>query len=379
MTFSRKIFWIAGENSGDLHTSKVISQLNRNNKNITHFGIGGENMQKAGLIPIFPFERFSVMGFSEVIKHLFFFLKVEIKIKKIFKTNPPDLVVLTDYPGLNMRIAKMAHKFKIKVLYFICPQFWAWKHKRIFQLKKYTDYVAFILPFEEKYFKKENVKSSFVGHPISEEIEIRLIRKDFAKEYNLNLNKKWLGFLPGSRDTEIKKMLPEYIKSISFFDVEKYEFLISKAVTVSDKLFRQTIENSENQNIKIIKNHNYEMMKYCDFLVVTSGTATLETAYLGTPFLIVYKTSKISYELGKRFIKIKRIGLPNIVLDKDIIPELIQDKANGKSIYNKTLEIINSKEKYDKISEELKELHEILGIKSASKEVAKIIENLLNE
>ena len=307
MTVSTSIFWIAGENSGDLHTSKVISQLNKNNKNITHFGIGGENMQKAGLTPIFPFERFSVIGFSEVIKHLFFFLKVELKIKKIFKTNPPDLVVLTDYPGLNMRIAKMAHKFKIKVLYFICPQFWAWKHKRIFQLKKYTDYVAFILPFEKKYFEKENVKSSYVGHPISEEIEIRMTKKDFAKEYNLNLNKKWLGFLPGSRDTEIKKMLPEYIKSISFFDAEKYEFLVSEAATVSDKLFRKTIENSENQNIKIRKNHNYEMMKYCDFLVVTSGTATLETAYLGTPFLIVYKTSKISYELGKRFNKIRRI------------------------------------------------------------------------
>lgn len=379
MAFSQKIFWIAGENSGDLHTSKVISQLNKNNKDITHFGIGGKNMQNAGFTPIFPFERFSIMGFSEVIKHLFFFLKVELKIKKIFKTNPPNLVVLTDYPGLNMRIAKMAHKFRIKVLYFICPQFWAWKHKRIFQLKKYTDFVAFILPFEKKYFKKENVKSLYVGHPISEEIEIRMIKKDFAKEYNLNLNKKWLGFLPGSRNTEIKKMLPEYIKSISFFDAEKYEFLVSQAATVSDKLFRKTIENSKNQNIKIIRNHNYEMMKYCDFLVVTSGTATLETAYLGTPFLIVYKTSKISFELGKRFIKIKRIGLPNIILDKDIIPELIQDEANGKLISNKTLEIINSKEKYDKISDELKELHEILGSKSASNEVSKIIENLLNE
>ena len=379
MSVSQKIFWIAGENSGDLHTAKIISQINRNNKNITHSGIGGENMQKAGLTPIFPFERFSVMGFSEVIKHLFFFLKVELKIKKIFKTNPPDLVVLTDYPGLNMRIAKMAHKSKIKVLYFICPQFWAWKHKRIFQLKKYTDYVAFILPFEKKYFEKENVKSSYVGHPISEEIEIRMTKNDFAKEYNLKLNKKWLGFLPGSRGTEIKKMLPEYIKSISFFDAEKYEFLVSKAATVSNKLFRKTIENSANQNINIIKNHNYEMMKYCDFLVVTSGTATLETAYLGTPFLIAYKTSKISYELGKRFIKIKKIGLPNIVLDKDIIPELIQDEANGKSIFNKTLEILNSKEKYNQISDELKELHEILGSKSASKEVAKIIENLLNE
>ena len=379
MSLSQKIFWIAGENSGDLHASKVIYQLNKKSKNITHFGIGGKNMQNVGFNPIFPFERFSVMGFSEVIKHLFFFLKVEMKIKKNFKTNPPDLVVLTDYPGLNMRIAKMAYKSKIKVLYFICPQFWAWKHKRIFQLKKYTDYVAYILPFEEKYFKKENVKSSFVGHPISEEIEIRLTKKDFAKAYKLNPKKKWLGFLPGSRDTEIKKMLPECIKSIPFFDAEKYEFLISKAATVSDKLFQKTIENSENQNIKIIKNHNYEMMKYCDFLVVTSGTATLETAFLGTPFLIVYKTSKISFELGKRFIKIKRIGLPNIVLDKDIIPELIQDEANGKSIYNKTLEILNSKEKYDKISDELKELHEILGSKSASKEVAKIIENLLNE
>ncbi len=377
MTFSQKIFWIAGENSGDLHTSKVISQLNRNNKNIIHFGIGGENMQKAGLTPIFLFERFSVMGFSEVLKHLFFYLKVEVKIKKIFKTNPPDLVVLTDYPGLNMRIAKMAHTSKIKVLYFICPQFWAWKHKRIFQLKKYTDYVAFILPFEKKYFEKENVKSSYVGHPVSEEIEIQMTKKDFAKDNNLNLNKKWLGFLPGSRDTEIKKMLPEYIKSISFFDPEKYEFLVSKAATVSDKLFHKTIENFKNQNIKIIKNHNYEMMKYCGFLVVTSGTATLETAYLGTPFLIVYKTSKISYELGKRFIKIKRVGLPNIVLDKDIIPELIQDEANGKSIHNKILEIINSKEKYNKISDALKELHEILGSKSASKEVAKIIESIL--
>lgn len=372
-----RIFWIAGENSGDLHASIVLKELNNRFSNIENFGIGGEKMKSHGFRAIYPFERFSVMGFVEVVKHLAFFAGVEKIIKNIFKNNPPDLVILVDYPGLNMRIAKLAKSYNIPVLYFIVPQFWAWKYKRIFKLQKYTDHIAYILPFEGKHFNKHDITASFVGHPISEEINIKFSKEKFAQKYDLDLKKKWLGFLPGSRDVELKKMLPEFINAIDIFGSNDYEFLISQASSVSTKLFQRIINNKK--NIKIVKDINYEMMKHCDFLTVTSGTATIETAYLGTPFMIVYKTSKTSYQIGKRFIKIDKIGLPNIVIEKDIVPELIQDDANGEKIYTTITNILSNEDKYNKISNELKALHDILGSKTTSTEVADIIGKMINE
>ncbi|MCK5050681.1 MAG: lipid-A-disaccharide synthase [Candidatus Cloacimonetes bacterium] len=375
---SKKIFWIAGENSGDLHASIVLKELNKRFSNIESFGIGGDNMKAYGFKAIYPFERFSVMGFIEVVKHLAFFARVEKHIKDIFKNDPPDLVVLVDYPGLNMRIAKLAKSYNIPVLYFIVPQFWAWKYKRIFKLQKYTDHIAYILPFEGKHFEKHNIDASFVGHPISEEININFSKEEFAQKNDLDLNKKWLGFLPGSRNAELKNMLPEFINAIEIFDSNKYEFLISKASSVLTKLF-QRILSKTNKNIKIVKDMNYEMMKHCDFLTVTSGTATIETAFLGTPFIIVYKTSNSSYQIGKRFIKINKIGLPNIVIEKDIVPELIQDDVNGKNIHSTITDILSDVNTYNKISNELKALHVILGSKTPSTEVADIIGKMINE
>lgn len=375
---SKKIFWIAGENSGDLHASIVLKELKKRYSNIENFGIGGEKMKSHGFRAIYPFERFSVMGFVEVVKHLAFFAGVEKHIKDIIKNDPPDLVILVDYPGLNMRIAKLAKSYNIPVLYFIVPQFWAWKYNRIFKLQKYTDHIAYILPFEGKHFNKHDIAASFVGHPISEEISIKLSKEKFAQKYDLDLNKKWLGFLPGSRNAELKKMLPEFINAIEIFDSNKHEFLISQASSVSTNLF-QGIINKANKNIKIIKDMNYEMMKHCDFLTVTSGTATIETAFLGTPFIIVYKTSNSSYQIGKRFIKIDKIGLPNIVIEKDIVPELIQQDVNGKTIHAKITEILSDEKKYNKISNELEALHEILGSKTPSSEVTDIIGKMINE
>ena len=375
---NKRIFWIAGENSGDLHSSIVLKELNKRFINIENFGIGGEKMKSYGFKTIYPFERFSVMGFLEIIKHLAFFAGVEKNIRNIFKNNPPDLAVLVDYPGLNMRIAKLAKSYNIPVLYYIVPQFWAWKYKRIFKLEKYTDHIAYILPFEEKYFSKHNIVSSFVGHPISEEIRIKLTKEDFAEKNDLDLNKKWLGFLPGSRNAELKNMLPEFIKAIEIFNSNEYEFLISQASSVSTKLFQKEITKIK-KNIKIIEDMNYEMMKHCDFLTVTSGTATIETAFLGTPFIIVYKTSNSSYQIGKHFIKIDKIGLPNIVIEKNIVPELIQQDVNGKNIFVTITEILSDENKYNKIINELKALHDILGGKTTSTEVATIIEKMINE
>ena len=375
---NKRIFWLAGENSGDLHASIVLKALKKQYKNIENFGIGGEKMVQNGFKSIFPFERFSVMGFIEVVKHLSFFVGVEKHIKEIFQNDPPDLVILVDYPGLNMRIAKLAKRFNIPTLYFIVPQFWAWKYKRIFKLQKYTDHIAYILPFEGKHFKKHNIAASFVGHPISEEININLTREELAGKFNLDPKKKWLGFMPGSRYAEIKKMLPQFIDAISRFDPDKYEFLVSQASSISTSQLKK-IFNEKDSYIKIVKENNYEMMKHCDFLTVTSGTATIETAYLGTPFIIVYKTSQISYQIGKQFIKIDQIGLPNIVIEKDIVPELIQNDVNGKNLHNIILDILSDKEKYNQISTDLKALHDILGSKTPSTEVTAIIGRMINE
>ncbi|MCF7858573.1 MAG: lipid-A-disaccharide synthase [Candidatus Cloacimonetes bacterium] len=374
----KRVFWIAGENSADLHSSIILRELNNENINIKNFGIGGKKMTAEGFRAIFPFERFSVMGFIEIVKHITFFLNVEKRIKKIFKHNPPDLVVLVDYPGLNMRIAKIAKNLQIPVLYYIVPQFWAWKYKRIFKLQKYADHIAYILPFEGEHFKKHKITASFTGHPISEEIIIQCSKAEFAAKYNLDIKKKWLGFLPGSREAEITNMLPNFIKAIELFDPAKYEFLISKASSVSSNLLECYANKTKNQ-VHIIEDMNYDLMKHCDLLTITSGTATVEAAYIGTPFIIVYKTSKISYQIGKKFVRIDQIGLPNLILNKHVVPELIQNDVNEIIIHQELNNLLSTSTNYDKMKAELKLIHNVLGSKKPSVIVSKIIRKFINE
>ncbi len=376
---TKKIFWIAGERSGDLHAANVLKALNGSLYKYYHLGIGGPLMQKQGLQPLYPFNRFAVMGFVEVIKHIGFFMKVENRIRKEFTKSPPDLVVLVDYPGFNMRIARMADNLGIPVLYYISPQFWAWKHKRVHQLKDYTRHVAVILPFEKELLDIHRVNCTYVGHPIAEEISVDNTKEQFARSHNLDMNKKWLGFFPGSREIEVTKMLPPFLQAIKRFDPEEYEFLISTTSNISTETYMLMLKQEKLRKFKLVEKGNYSMMQHCDFLVVTSGTATIETAFIGTPFIIVYKTSRLSYELGKRLIKIKRIGLPNIILDDDVIPELIQDQVNGKTIHQKIMEFLDDSDLYNEMKSRLRDIHNILGEKEASKETAQIALKLLKD
>lgn len=369
----KRIFWLAGENSGDLHSSKIIAKLNANGYHYDHFGIGGKFMESEGFTPVFDFSRFAVMGITEVLSNISFFLQVERNIKKIFYENPPDLVILVDYPGLNMRVARMAKLLGIPVVYYICPQFWAWKQKRIHQLKRYTDHVACILPFETETLDKHKIPCSYVGHPICEEIEMKTDKDEFARIFDLDPNKKWLGFLPGSRNGEIRHILPEMLKTIALFDKDKYEFLLSKAPSVNEVLFQKIIDQASLSHLKIIPSNIYEIMAHADFLTVTSGTASLETALIGTPFIIVYKVSWLSYLVAKNILSIRNIGLPNIILKKEVIPELIQNKATAKNIYEHINEFITKPQKISNMKSHLNHLNKLLGKKSASEEMSKLI------
>jgi len=377
MNPTKKIFWLAGENSGDLHASLVMHKLNEEIPYIKHFGIGGNRMKAEGLQQIFPFERFAVMGFVEVIKHLSFFIRVENTIKNILKKEKPDLVILVDYPGMNLRIAKIADDAQIDVLYFIAPQFWAWKHKRVYKLREHTRHVACILPFEEELLNIHNIKATYVGHPIAEEIEYELDRQSFARFFGLNPDKKWLGFFPGSRNNEVEKLLPVYLKTIEKFDPEQYQFLFSKARSVSHNLYSNLIEKYAKTRPFIIDGYNYEMMKYCEFLTIKSGTSTLEAAYIGTPAVIVYVANRLSYEIGKRFVKLDKIGLPNIILEKKVIPELIQDDVNPENIYRHIMNYLSDAGLYETVKKELRKIHNLLGDRIASRETVLIIREML--
>lgn len=375
------IFWIAGENSGDLHASYVIKSLNQSTYNYQHIGIGGYHMQTNGLKSLFPFNRFNVMGFTEVIKHLSFFKDVEKKIKKIFETQKPDLIVLVDYPGLNLRIAKMAYDYDIPVFYYICPQFWAWKHHRVNQLSDYTKKVACILPFEPELLHIHRVEAEYVGHPIVEEINVKVSKDEFFKNFNLNPEKKVISFFPGSRLNEVEKLLPIYLNTIKIMDANDYQFMISRASTIKEATFYELINRHFNDvhRLKIVSANNYEMMTYSDFLVLKSGTSTLEATYIGTPGIICYKANPLSYLIGKNIVKIKYIGLPNILLDQALIPELIQQEVNPKNIKSYIEKALNNPLYYQDLKNEMDTIKKILGNKSASNECAKLIIDLLNK
>jgi len=373
----KNIFWIAGENSGDLHSSMVIRRLKQRGRLYNHIGIGGYRMQKEGFKSLFPFKKFSQMGFWEVLSKLPFFLKVESEVKKLFVRIKPDLVILVDFPGFNLRIAKIAYEMNIPVIYYICPQFWAWRHNRVCRLQTDTSIVACILPFEKELLDINRVHSVYVGHPIAEEIEFTVDKKTFASTFGLNPDKRWIGFMPGSRDNEIIKILPIFINAIRKFGTDKYEYLISKSHSVKNELFWRYIPKDIRPLITIIDGYIYEMIKYSDFMTVTSGTATLEVAYIGTPAIIVYKTSKISYEIGKRLIRIKRIGLPNIILEEDLVPELVQDEVAGENIHNLIAQYLDDDNKYLAMKKGLQSIKECLGDKTASEEVADLVERYL--
>lgn len=372
----KRIFWLAGEKSGDLHASIVMEALNRRHDDVQHEGVCGPHMQQAGCKPLFDFQRFSVMGFVEVLRHIIFFQKVEKQITHLLRTNPPDLVVLVDYPGLNMRIARIAKKYSIPVLYYICPQFWAWKYHRILDLKRYTDHIAYILPFEGDHFARHHIPATYVGHPIAREISVNMSREEFAAAYTLDVSKRWIGVLPGSRDGEIQTLLPTFLHAVKGFDKSKYEILLSRASSVNPHLF-DTLLQEAGCGATIIEAHNYEIMQYSDALVATSGTATLETAFIGTPFVLAYKTSSLSYLIARHIIKIRRIGLPNIILDDDIIPELIQQDANPHTISEHLQRLLDDQSYRRRIRDKLAELHTKLGTRNAAEETANIIERLL--
>jgi len=289
--------------------------------------------------------------------------------------------VLIDYPGFNLSIAKKLKQLKpeLKLIYYITPQVWAWGKGRVNKIRELFEKVLVVFPFEEKFFKSKNVNAEFVGHPLIQEINgYDFISRDVLdKKFNLHPAKGILLILPGSRKQEVKSIFPEAIKaSVKLADELNMQIVVACSSNLDEKVF---YELTDQKNFKVIKDHTYDLLKHAKFGIVKSGTSTLEAGLMELPIVIVYKTSWLTYSIGKSLVKIKNIGMVNIVLEEQVVPELIQNDANAENIYNTAKSILSDEVLLNQIKVKLSRIKKVLGDKNAPENAAKIIYSLINE
>jgi len=370
---------IAGEASGDLHGASLIKQLKAIDPALFLCGIGGDKMIAEGMTIDFHIKDMAFLGIVEVVKHLPFIKRVQSKLLERIKTNNINTVVLIDYPGFNLSFAKKIKKLGIKIIYYISPQVWAWGKGRIPKIKKLVDRMLVVFPFEKEMYDKEGVNSDYVGHPLSEQInDYNFLSKDeLSDHYSLDNNKEILLLLPGSRVQEIYKIFPECIKGAAMVaDEFDMQIVVSCSQNIDENIFKSL---TNIKNYKLIKGHNYELMKYAKCGIIKSGTSTLEAGLFGLPSIVVYSTNWLTYLIGRSLVKIKNIALANIIAGETVFDELLQSDVNAKNVYEKIKLLLTDSARTNKLKRKLQILKTKLGEIGASQKVAEIIYAKLNE
>lgn len=365
-----KYYLIAGEASGDLHGSNLMKAIAEKDKNAEFRFWGGDLMQKVGGTLVKHYRDLAFMGFLEVVQNLGTILTNIKFCKKDIQEYKPDVLILIDYPGFNLRIAPFANKLGIKVVYYISPQLWAWKEGRVKTVKSSVDEMLVILPFEKDFYKKHHVEAQFVGHPLLDAVAgLKAVDANrFRTEHHLN-GKKIIALLPGSRKQEIRKMLQMMLSVRPYF--QDYQFVIAGAPGIEKSFYEEYVD----ENVHFVSNETYSLLQCSEAALVTSGTATLETALLNVPQVVCYKGSTISYEIGKRLVKnIQYISLVNLIMDREVVTELIQNDLTTERLVKELQAVLNSKR--SKILSDYTELRQKLGGQGASEKAAEIITSL---
>lgn len=361
-----KLYIIAGEASGDLIGAQLVKSLLALNPKIEIWAWGGNLMQKEGAVIRKNYSELAFMGFTEVVKNLPTILNNFDFCKKDILAFNPDIIVFIDYPGFNLRMARWAKQKNFKTYYYVSPQVWAWNTKRVHQIKQNIDRLFCILPFEKDFYKKYNFEVEYVGHPLIDIIED--YKKNYASIQPLLSEKPIIAVLAGSRKQEIVKILPLMLSVAA--DFPDYEFIVAAVAQQPTELYSTILSQFSSENIKIISNDTYRILSQARVALVKSGTSTLETALFNVPEVVCYKSSNISYQIGKRVIRIPYISLVNLVVGKKIVEELIQNNLNTKNLKIALKEAINNSEK---IKEDYIEMRTALGGGGASKRVAEKI------
>ncbi|MFC1576370.1 lipid-A-disaccharide synthase [Candidatus Omnitrophota bacterium] len=375
MTQEKKsILIVTGETSGDMHASELVKHLKGLNSGLRFYGVGGKGMEAEGVELVERMEKISIIGLSEVFAKL---PRIHAAYKKIMakvSEDHPTLVILIDYPGFNLRIAKMLKAKGIPVIYYITPQVWAWGKSRISLIKKYVDKALVIFKFEEELFKSYGIDATFVGHPLLDNEKKSSAGKS---SFGLEEGKFTIALLPGSRTSEVRRKLPLMMKAAAIIAHKKdAQFTLLKSSSVEDTVYEDILKDSPIP-ITSIKDDTYGCLSASDFVLTSSGTATLESAIMEKPLIITYKTSLLTAILFKIVARTPYIGLVNVIAKREVAPEILQYDATAEKLASSILSIISSKEKMEKQVRDLKEVKRAIGGPGASKKAAEIINNFI--
>jgi lipid-A-disaccharide synthase len=375
-----RIMIVAGEASGDIYGADLAREAHKLNPSLQFFGIGGERMREAGVRTLVDSADMAVVGLVEVIKHFAIISSAFITLRNILRSDPPDLIILIDYPGFNLRLAKVAKKNGVRVLYYISPQIWAWRQGRVKKIARLVDHMAVILPFEAPFYERAGVPVTFVGHPMIDMVNMSKTRDEAAAGFGLDPARRIVGLFPGSRCNEIERLLPVIIASAlllkkRFPDIQ---FVLPLASTLrkEDLLEQITIAGLD---VTITCDRIHDLIRSCDAVISVSGTVTLEIALVGTPMAIIYKLSPLTYQLAKRLVKVDNIGLCNIVAGETAVRELIQDDANPEMIAEEITKILTDFPYAGQIKEKLANVRMRLGRGGASENVARLTLELVEK
>jgi len=366
-----RYYIIAGEASGDLHGANLIKHLLKNDARAFVRGWGGDKMQQQGMQLVKHYKELAFMGFWEVAKNIRTVMKNFSLAEKDILEFKPDVVILIDYPGFNLRLAKFLKRNNIKVFYYISPQVWAWNVSRVEQIKASVDRMFVILPFEKQFYAQHEMQVDFVGHPLLDAIAAGNKNENFLQQNELNNNKKIIALLPGSRKQEIQKMLPVMLQAVKHFP--EYQFVIA-GLSYPGKAFYESL--LENNHVKIVVDATYNLLEHAHAALVTSGTATLETALYEVPQVVCYRGNFFSYIIGKMLVKVPFISLVNLVLEKKAVEELIQGDCNEQQLTT-ALKNILGEEQRKTLSADYKLLKEKLGGTGASARAAQLMHGYL--
>jgi lipid-A-disaccharide synthase len=368
-----KYYLIAGEASGDLHGSNLIKAIRQKDTSAKIRCWGGDKMEAAGATVVKHYRDLAFMGFAEVVMNLRTILRNIRFCKHDIAEWKPDILVFIDYPGFNIKIAEWAKQLGYKTVWYISPQVWAWKESRVKVLRRCIDKMLCILPFEKAFYEKWDYEVAYVGHPLIEVIKEQKTKSSSSNRQlgaSIDGSKKVIALLPGSRKQEILIKLPIMLEVAH--KLPQYQFIVAKAPGQEDAFYEPLLQPY--QNVSAVRDATYELLQKSAAALVTSGTATLETALFGVPEVVCYKGSKISYEIAKRLIKIKYISLVNLIMDRPVVKELIQDEMNAENVQEELLKILNDKVVYSRMKKDYAELWDILSAGgNTSEKAAEII------
>jgi lipid-A-disaccharide synthase len=365
----KKIYIISGEASGDLHAANLVAELKKQNNSLEFRAWGGDRLRNEGVIIDKDIKELAFMGFLEVLLNIRTIFKNIRSCKENLLNFKPDLIILVDYPGFNLRIAKWAKSRGICVYYYISPQIWAWKESRIHRIKKTVERMYCILPFEKEFYMKHSLNVSYLGHPLLDEVnKFKLLNNNSLELEN---KRPILAILPGSRKQEIERKLPLMIAASSQFP--EYTVIVACAPNLDLTYY----EKFKTQEVLFVKNQTYNLLQNAELAIVTSGTATLEAALFKVPQVVCYKSSFISFFIAKKLIKIKFISLVNLIANKEIVRELIQQDCTASKIAGELIKIKKGEKKVFQMNKDYNDLIELLGNEGASSRVAEdMLKNL---